>query len=108
MLALFSIFFLLSFRVDLLIVCLIVLGCQHGAFLEPKIDQHATYVFFIFIDFLLVFPLLLRLGRALCWFYIGSFFASFFASIFGRFGVDFGAILGAFGRSKSVIFGIDF
>ena len=42
--------------------------------------------------------------------YVGSFFASFFVSIFGRF-LDrfwghFGTILGAFWRSKSVIFGI--
>ena len=42
----------------------------------------------------------------------GVFFASFFASIFGRFLVRFwghlGRLLGGFGGSKSVIFGIDF
>ena len=73
----------------------VVLGCQNGAFLETKIDQNATYEFLIFIDFLLVFPLLLHLGGVLCWFYIGSVFASFFASIFDRFGGRFG---GHFGR----------
>ena len=41
---------------------MVVLGCQHGAFLESKIDQNATCEFLIFIDFLLVFPLLLRLA----------------------------------------------
>ena len=68
---------------------LVVLRCQHGAFLEPKIDQHATCEFLMFIEFLLVFKSFLRLGGVLCWFYIGSFFASFFASIFGRFGGRF-------------------
>ena len=72
-----------------------VLGCQNGAFLESKIDQNATYEFLIFIDFLLVFPLLLHLGGVLCWFYIGSVFASFFASIFGRFGGRFGGHFGS-------------
>ena len=73
---------------------MVVLGCQRGAFLEPKIDQHATYEFLIFIDFAFVFPLLLRLGRVLCWFSIGSFFASFLALIFGRFWGRFGSHFG--------------
>ena len=73
----------------------VVLGCQNGAFLETKIDQNATYEFLMFIDFLLVFPLLLHLGGVLCWFYIGSVFASFFASIFGRFGGRFGGHFGS-------------
>ena len=30
----------------------VVLGCQNGAFLETEIDQHATYEFLIFIDFI--------------------------------------------------------
>ena len=87
---------------------LIVLGCQHGAFLEPKIDQHATYEFLMFIDFLLFFPILLRLGGS----YVGSISVLFSHCFLHRFlvdlGVDFGVILGGFGGSKSVIFGIDF
>ena len=87
---------------------MIVLGCQHGAFLEPKIDQNATYEFLIFIDFILVFPLLLRLGGS----YVGSISVLFSHRFLHRFlvdlGVDFGVILGGFGGSKSVIFGIDF
>ena len=83
---------MLSFRVDFLIVFLIVLGCQHGAFLEPKIDQHATYEFLIFIDFILVFPLLLRLGGS----YVGSISVLFAHRFLRRFlvdlGVDFGAL----------------
>ena len=87
---------------------LIVLGCQHGAFLEPKIDQNATYEFLIFIDFILVFPLLLHLGGS----YVGSMLVLFSHRFSHRFfvdlGVDFGALQGAFGGSKSIIFGIDF
>ena len=45
-----------------------VLGCQHGAFLESKIDQHATCEFLIFIDFLFAFKAFLRLGGS----YVGS------------------------------------
>ena len=69
-----------------------VLGCQHGAFWEPKIDQNATYEFLIFIDFLLVFPLLLRLGGS----YVGSISVLFSHRFLHRFlvdlGVDFGAL----------------
>ena len=87
--------FLLSFRDEFLIVFIIVLGCQHGAFLEPKIDQHATYEFLIFIDFILVFPLLLRLGGS----YVGSisvfFLASFFCIVFWSI---WGSILELFGE----------
>ena len=87
---------------------LIVLGCQHGVFLEPKIYQNATYEFLMFIDFILVFPLLLRLGGS----YVGSISVLFAHRFLHRFlvdlGVDFGALLGAFGGSKSIIFGIDF
>ena len=87
---------------------LIVLGCQHGAFLEPKIDQNATYEFLIFIDFILVFPLLLHLGGS----YVGSMLVLFSHRFLHRFlvdlGIDFGALLGAFGGSKSIIFGINF
>ena len=76
---------------------MIVLGCQHGAFLEPKIDQHATYEFLILIDFLLVFPLLLRLGGS----YVGTASLLFLLRFWYRFlvdlGVDLGVILGAFG-----------
>ena len=87
---------------------LIVLGCQHGVFLEPKIDQNATYEFLIFIDFILVFPLLLHLGGS----YVGSMLVLFSHRFLHRFlvdlGIDFGALLGAFGGSKSIIFGINF
>ena len=87
---------------------LIVLGCQHGVFLEPKIDQNATYEFLIVIDFIWVFPLLLRLGGS----YVGSFSVLFAHRFLHRFfvdlGIDFGALLGAFGGSKSIIFGINF
>ena len=87
---------------------LIVLGCQHGALLEPKINQNATYEFLIFIDFILVFPLLLRLGGS----YVGSISVLFAHRFLHRFlvdlGIDFGALLGAFGGSKSIIFGINF
>ena len=52
----------------------------------------------------------LKIWRVLSSSYFGTFFASFFVSIFGRFLVrfwgHFGTILGAFWRSKSVIFGI--
>ena len=85
-----------------------VLGCQHGAFLEPKINQNATYELLIFIDFILVFPLLLRLGGS----YVGSISVLFAHRFLHRFlvdlGIDFGALLGAFGGSKSIIFGINF
>ena len=93
--ALFSIIFFVNCSCCFFDRFWVVLGCQNGAFLESKIDQNATYEFLIFIDFLLVFPLLLHLGGVLCWFYIGSVFASFFASIFDRFGGRFG---GHFGR----------
>ena len=87
---------------------MIVLGCQHGAFLESKIDQNATCEFLIFIVFLLVFKTFLHLGG----FYVGSISVLFSHRFLHRFfvalGVDFGVILGAFGGSKSVIFGIDF
>ena len=77
-------------------------------FLEPKIYQNATDEFLIFIDFILVFPLLLRLGGS----YVGSISVLFSHRFLHRFlvdlGVDFGVILGGFGGSKSVIFGIDF
>ena len=86
----------------------LVLGCQNGAFLESKIDQNATYEFLIFIDFILGFPLFLRLGGS----YVGSISFLFSHRFLHRFlvdlGVDLGVILGAFGESKSVIFGIDF
>ena len=109
MLALFFFFlFFCSFFVLIFDCFLIVLGCQHGAFLEPKIDQNATYEFLIFIDFLLVFPLLLRLGGS----YVGSISVLFSHRFLHRFlvdlEVDFGALWGAFGGSKSVILGIDF
>ena len=97
MLALFSNFFLLSFRADFVYRFLIVLGCQHGAFLEPKINQNATYEFLMFIDFTLVLPLLLRLGGS----YVGSISVLFAHRFLHRFlvdlGIDFGALLGAFG-----------
>ena len=82
----------------------LVLGCQNGAFLESKIDQNATYEFLIFIDFILGFPLFLRLGGS----YVGSISFLFSHRFLHRFLVDLGVILGAFGESKSVIFGIDF
>ena len=108
MLALFSIFFLVLFRVVFFDCFLFDLGRQHGAFLEPKINQHATYEFLNFIDFLLVFPLLLRLGGS----YVGSISVLFAHRFLHRFlvdlGIDFGALLGAFGGSKSIIFGINF
>ena len=73
------------------------MGCQHGAFLEPKIDQHATYEFLIFIDFIFVFPLLLRLEGS----YVGSTSVLFAHRFTHRFlvdlGIDFEALLGAFG-----------
>ena len=87
---------------------MVVLGCQHGAFLESKIDQNATCEFLIFIVFLLVFKAFLRLGGS----YVGSISVLFSHRFLHRFlvalGVDFGAIWGAFGGSKSVILGIDF
>ena len=70
---------------------LIVLGCQHGAFLEPKIDQNATCEFLIFIDFILVFPLLLRLGGS----YVGSISVLFSHRFWHRFFVDLGVDFGA-------------
>ena len=64
--------------------------------------------FLIVIDFIVVFQLLLRLGGS----YVGSISVLFSHRLLHRFlvdlGVDFGGIVGAFGRSKSVIFGIDF
>ena len=100
--------FLCSFFVMFFDRFLIVLGCQHGAFLEPKIDQNATYEFLIFIDFILVFPLLLRLGGS----YVGSISVLFSHRFWHRFlidlGVDLGVILGGFGGSKSINFGIIF
>ena len=78
------------------------------AFRGPKIYQHATYEFLNFIDFLLVFPLLLRLGGS----YVGSISVLFSHRFLHRFlvdlEVDFGSLWGAFGGSKSVILGIDF
>ena len=75
--------------------------------MEPKIDKNATYEFLFFIDFILVFPLLLHLGGS----YVGSMLVLFAHRFSHRFfvdlGVDFGALLGAFGGSKSIIFGID-
>ena len=69
-----------------------VLGCQHGAFLEPNIDQHAIYECLMLIDFILVFPLLLRLGGS----YVGSISVLFAHRFWHRFlvdlGVDFGAL----------------
>ena len=59
---------------------------QMGRFGSQKSIKMRLMSFCFLLFFLLVFPLLLRLGRVLCWFYIGSFFASFFASIFRRFG----------------------
>ena len=91
-----------------MLVSFLVLGCLLGAFWEPKIYQHATYECLILIDFLLVFPLLLRLGGS----YVGSISVLFSHCFLHRFlvdlGVDFGVILGGFGGSKSLIFGIDF
>ena len=76
--------------------------------LEPKIYQNATYEFLIFIDFILVFPLLLRFGGS----YVGSISVLFAHRFSHRFlvdlGIDFGTLLGAFGGSKSIIFGINF
>ena len=75
--------------------------------MEPNIDQNATCEFLIFIDFIVVFPLLLRLGGS----YVGSISVLFAHRFWHRFlvdlGLDFGALLGAFGGSKSIIFGID-
>ena len=65
---------------------LIVLGCQHGACLEPKIDQHATYAFLFFIGFILVFRLLLRLGGS----YVGCRSVLFSHCFLHRFLVDLG------------------
>ena len=83
-------------------------GVPTWGVLEPKIDQHATYEFLMFIDFILVFPLLLHLGGS----YVGSISVLFAHRFLHRFlvdlGIDFGALLGAFGGSKSSIFGIDF
>ena len=67
---------------------LIVLGCQHGAFLEPKINQNATYEFLIFIDFIFVFPLLLRLGGS----YVGFLYRFFLRIVFC---IDFWSIWGS-------------
>ena len=65
--------------------------------MEPKINQNATYEFLIFIDFLFVFPLLLRLGGS----YVGSISVLFSHRFLHRFlvdlGVDLGVILGGFG-----------
>ena len=76
--------------------------------LEPKIDQNATYELLIFIDFILVFQLLLHLGGS----YVGSMLVLLPHRFLHRFlvdlGIDFGALLGAFGGSKSIIFGINF
>ena len=87
---------------------MVVLGCQHGAFLESKIDQNATCEFLMFIDVLLVFNTFLRLGGS----YVGSVAVLFSHRFLHRFlvvfWIDFGAILGGFWESKSVIFGIDF
>ena len=60
------------------------------------------------IDFLLVFPLLLRLGGS----YVGSISVLFSYRFLYRFFVDLevylGVILAGFGGSKPVIVGIDF
>ena len=103
----FDLFFVL-FSCCFFVRFLIVLGCQHGAFLEPQIDQNATYELLIFIEFILFFPLFLHLGGS----YVGSMLVLFSHRFLHRFlvdlGIDFGALLGAFGGSKSIIFGIDF
>ena len=106
--ALFSILLRLFFRDVFFVRFLIVLGCQHGALLEPKINQNATYELLSVIEFILVFPLLLHLGGS----YVGSMLVLFSHRFLHRFlvdlGIDFGALLGAFGGSKSIIFGINF
>ena len=62
----------------------------------------------MFIDFLCVFPLLLRLGGS----YVRLMSVLFSHRFLHRFlvdlGVDFGVIWGGFWEPKSVIFGIDF
>ena len=78
-----------------------------GPFWDQNRDTIRICDFLIFIDFILVFPLFLRLGGS----YVGSISVVFLHRFLYRFlvdlGVDFGAILGAFGGSKSVILGID-
>ena len=75
------------------------MGCQHGAFLEPQIDQNATYEFLIFIDFIFVFPLLLRLGGS----YVGSISVLFAHRFLHRFLVDLGIEFGAVQRIANLI-----
>ena len=70
--------------------------------------NRATYEFLIFIDFILVFPLLLHLRRSDVGFISVLFAHRFLHRFLVDLGVDFGALLGAFGGSKSIIFGINF
>ena len=74
----------------------VVLGCQNGAFWEVKIDQHATCEFLMFIDFLLVFPLLLRLAGS----YVGSISVLFSLCLLVRFWVVLGCDFGSFWEAK--------
>ena len=82
-------FFCVAFSCCFLDRFLVVLGCQHGAFLESKIDQNATCKLLIFIVFLLVFKAFLRLGGS----YVDSISVLFSHRFLYRFlvalGVDF-------------------
>ena len=79
----------------------IVFGGHLGGILEPKSSQNATYVGAACVCVSVCFGAFWR-----CWF--ASFFASIFDCFLIRFWGHLGRLLGGFGGSKSVIFGIDF
>ena len=95
MLASFLVLFFVLFSWSFLVRFWVVLGCDFGSFLEPKLDQNPCMLFDDFYWFSLGFSMIFALRRVLFSSYVGSFFASFFASIFGRFLVRF---WGHFGR----------
>jgi hypothetical protein len=102
--ALFSIILLLFFCVAFLFVFWSFWGANMEPFCSPKSINMRLMSFFIFVDFLLICLVLLRLGR----FYVGSISALCSYRFLHRFLVDFWVdlevIFGAFGGSKSVIF----
>ena len=69
----------------------VVLGCRFGTFLEPKIDQNATYEFFLLI-FHWFYHYFCILGGS----YVGSISVLFSHRFLHRFLVDLGSILEPF------------
>ena len=108
MLALFSNFFLLSFRVDFLIVFWSFWGANMGRFWSQKSIKMRLMSFWFLLILYWFFHYFCVLGGLMLVLYRFFLRIVFCIDFLVDLGIDFGALLGAFGGSKSIIFGINF